>query len=84
MSRWCSTCRKSFEEFEGVEGEPNPQITLEDKAAWYDAFRRYCDTTLAYAVLSEIERGELPLPPSFDPIERLCPLPALEVKPSNN
>src|SRR5262245_59347585 len=66
MCRWCATCWRSFEEFEGVEGEPAPgEPTPETRAAWMRLFERYVDTTLAYAVLVEIERGELPFPPTF-------------------
>jgi hypothetical protein len=86
MARWCATCRQSFEQFEGVEGEwvISQSPTPEDRAAWRRLFERYVDTTLAYAVLVALERGELPMPPSFDPIERFTPLPAVEVEPSTN
>jgi hypothetical protein len=83
LARWCSTCRRSFEEFEGVEGQEPGELTPENQAAWQALFERYVDTTLAYAVLSEIERGELPTPPTFDP-EDLRPLPDWVREPSEN
>jgi hypothetical protein len=36
-----------------------------------DLYRRYVDTYLAYVVLSEIERGELPAPVGFPASESL-------------
>jgi len=33
---------------------------------------------LAHQVLLELERGDLPMPPDFDPLERLSVLPLLE------
>src|SRR5262249_4167443 len=84
IPRWCATCRRSFEQFEGVEGQPTPgEPTPETRAAWMRLFEKYVDTSLAYAVLADIERGELPLPPSFD-VEDLRPLPDWVREPSEN
>ena len=59
-SRW------SFEEFEGTEGEPRlGKPTPETMDAWKRLYARYVEASLAYAVLSNIERGDLPKPPSF-------------------
>jgi hypothetical protein len=45
--------------------------TDEDKLAVMDLYRKYVDTSLAYAVLSEIERGDLPAPVGFPAPEAL-------------
>jgi hypothetical protein len=81
LHRWCIECRRSFEQFEGVEGEPRPPAESdlpEVYEAWKSLFRKYVDAVLAYAVLAEIERGELPCPPSFDGliIEKTCVYPS--------
>jgi len=44
-------------------------------------FEAQCDLGLAYQLLVEIERGEVPMPPTFDPITRAA-LPELEFSPN--
>ena len=42
-----------------------PEPSEADRRAVIDLYRSYVDMSLAYAVLSEIERGELPAPVGF-------------------
>ena len=82
MVQWCGQCRRSFQEFEGIEGQPHPgEPTPETLDAWKRLYARFVETSLAYRVLVEIERGELPAPPSFtDLFERRLP----DLSPSRN
>ena len=48
-----------------------PEPTEEERRAVIDLYRVYADTSLAYVVLSEIERGELPAPVGFPAPESL-------------
>jgi len=64
LQRWCWQCRQHWEETCG-------QIRDRD----YEAL---CEADLAHQVLVEMERGDLAIPPDFDPLERVSILPLLE------
>ena len=52
VRRWCPACRIHWANTCG-------QVDC-------DKFAAACNTNLAYQVLAEIERGDLPLPPTFE------------------
>ena len=70
-ARWCAGCRSSWEQFVAGALVVTPEPSEDDRRAVIDLYRQYVDTSLAYVVLSEIERGELPAPVGFPAPESL-------------
>ena len=66
-ARWCGECRASWEQHAAIALAVLPEAgpTEAERRAIIDTYRVLTDTTLAYVVLSEIERGDLPAPLSF-------------------
>ena len=69
--RWCAECRRSWEQFVAGALVVTPEPNETERRAVIDLYRAYVDMSLAYAVLSEIERGELPAPVGFPAPESL-------------
>ena len=69
--RWCAGCRSSWEQFVAGALVVTPEPSETDRRAVIDLYRQYVDTSLAYVVLSEIERGDLPAPVGFPAPESL-------------
>jgi hypothetical protein len=65
FATWCPECHKDFVHFVAANTADRPLATDDDKRAVLDLYRKYVDLSLAYVVLSEIERGELPAPVGF-------------------
>ena len=70
-ARWCAGCRHSWDQFVAGALVVTPEPSEADRRAVIDLYRSYVDMSLAYAVLSEIERGELPAPVGFPAPESL-------------
>ena len=70
-ARWCAGCRSSWEQFVAGALVVTPEPSETERRAVIDLYRQYVDTSLAYVVLSEIERGELPAPVGFPAPESL-------------
>jgi hypothetical protein len=70
-ARWCAGCRSSWEQFVAGALVVTPEPSETDRRAVIDLYRQYVDTSLAYVVLIEIERGELPAPVGFPAPESL-------------
>ena len=64
-ARWCPECRRSWEHYAAGALVAIPEPTEEERRAIIATYRTLVDTTLAYVVLSEIERGDLPAPLCF-------------------
>ena len=63
--RWCAGCRSSWEQFVAAALAIAPEPSETERRAVIDLYRASVDLSLAYAVLSEIERGDLPAPVGF-------------------
>ena len=70
-ARWCAECRRSWEQFAASVLIVTPEPTETERRAAIDTYRKSVDLSLAYVVLSEIERGELPAPVGFPAPESL-------------
>ena len=68
---WCAGCRSSWDQFVAGVLIVTPEPSEADRRAVIDLYRAYVDTSLAYVVLCEIERGELPAPVGFPAPEAL-------------
>ena len=82
-ARWCAGCRSSWEQFVAAALAIAPEPSETERRAVIDLYRASVDLSLAYAVLSEIERGDLPAPVGFPAPEsfgeklRACAEPSL-------
>ena len=85
-AKWCSGCSQCLHQFHGWEDDPpighNP--SPEELASWRRAFEIYIDAMLARIVLAEIEREELPCPPTFGHLFPEVPTPSQLAVPSDN
>ena len=84
FARWCSQCRRSFDEFVAGASVFGPIQTAEDQQAVLDLYRKYVDISLSTVVTSEIERGELPAPVGFPAPEALSEKLRVIAEPSAN
>ena len=64
-ARWCADCRRSWDQFVAGALVVAPEPTETERRAVIDLYRASVDLSLAYVVLSEIERGDLPAPVGF-------------------
>jgi hypothetical protein len=64
-ARWCSECRRSWDHYAAGALRAIPEPTEDERRAIIDLYRVQTDVSLAYVVLSEIERGDLPAPLGF-------------------
>ena len=70
-TRWCAECRSSWDQYVASALAVIPEPNEAERRAVIELYRASVDLSLAYVVLSEIERGELPAPVGFPAPESL-------------
>ena len=83
-ARWCTGCRSSWDQYVAGALAVIPEPSEAERRAVIDLDRASVDLSLAYAVLSEIERGELPAPVGFPAPESFGEKLRAAAQPSQN
>jgi predicted Fe-S protein YdhL (DUF1289 family) len=83
-ARWCAGCRSSWDQYVAAALAAIPEPNEAERRAVIDLYRASVDLSLAYAVLSEIERGDLPAPVGFPAPESASELLRRAAQPSAN